>query len=94
MINWKTRFKNPQFWVPFMLFLFSTIGSVAHVTEADVTTWNGVVQIVKNIVMNPAQLFALVFALYGHIVDPTTKGFSDSQQALSYKKPKDWREKQ
>ncbi|OJG82840.1 hypothetical protein RV14_GL002132 [Enterococcus ratti] len=45
-------------------------------------------QIVKNIVMNPAQLFALVFALYGYIVDPTTKGFSDSQQALTYEKPK------
>lgn len=87
-INWKLRLRNPQFWVPFVLFLFSTIGSITHVTDADLATWNGVIKVVHGLVMNPSQLFALVFALYGYIVDPTTKGIKDSEQALTYEKPK------
>lgn len=88
MINWKLRLKNPNFWVPLILFLFSTVGSVAHVAEADLTTWRGLSEVIKNILLNPSQLFAIGFALYGYIVDMTTKGTSDSQKALTYNEPK------
>ncbi|EPH98198.1 holin, phage phi LC3 family [Enterococcus faecalis 13-SD-W-01] len=87
-INWKVRLRNPQFLVPFILFLLSTIGSITHVTDADLSTWSGIVKVAHGLVMNPSQLFALAFALYGYIVDPTTKGVKDSEQALTYEKPK------
>lgn len=83
MINWKLRLKNPNFWIPLLLFLFSTIGSVAHVAEADLTTWSGLSEVIKNILLNPSQLFAIGFALYGYIVDMTTKGSADSEYALT-----------
>lgn len=88
-INWKLRLKNPYLVVPFLLFLFSTIGSIAHVTNTDLATWDGLIHVLKNIIGNPAQLFAIAFAVYGHFVDPTTKGATDSEQALSYSKPKE-----
>ncbi|HGE6622075.1 TPA: phage holin [Listeria monocytogenes] len=37
---------------------------------------------------NPYQVFAVLFAVYGYLVDPTTKGISDSTQALNYTEPR------
>lgn len=88
-INWIVRLKNPYFYVPLLLFIISTVGSVAHVTEADVASWEGLGKIVSGIVKNPAQLFSIVIALYGYIVDPTTPGTSDSAKALKYKRKGD-----
>ncbi|HHQ1229273.1 TPA: phage holin [Listeria innocua] len=38
-INWKVRLKNPQMWVPFILFLGSTILATAQVEGNSITSW-------------------------------------------------------
>lgn len=86
-INWKLRLKNPNFWVPLILFLFSTVASVAHVGKDDLTTWYGLTEVIKNILLNPSQLFAIGFAIYGYIVDMTTDGASDSDYAMTKETP-------
>lgn len=86
-INWKLRW-NPQIVVPFILFLVSTVFATAHVDGASLTSWHSLGNVLWSVLTNPAQLFAIAFAVYGHIVDPTTTGITDSSQAQRYSKPR------
>ncbi|MBC2267659.1 phage holin [Listeria sp. FSL L7-0083] len=87
-INWKLRLKNPQMWVPFLLFLVSTILATAQVEGASMTSWAALGDLLLSVISNPYQLFAVLFAVYGYLVDPTTKGVSDSANALNYSEPR------
>ncbi|HEO8496529.1 TPA: phage holin [Listeria monocytogenes] len=87
-INWKLRLKNPQMWVPFILFLGSTILATAQVEGASITSWAALGELLLSVISNPYQVFAVLFAIYGYLVDPTTKGISDSTQALNYSEPR------
>ncbi|HBM3560227.1 TPA: phage holin [Listeria innocua] len=87
-INWKVRLKNPQMWVPFILFLGSTILATAQVEGASITSWAALGDLLLNVISNPYQVFAVLFAIYGYLVDPTTKGISDSTKALNYSEPR------
>ena len=42
----------------------------------------------KRAVLNPYVCFTVIASVWNAVVDPTTKGFSDSEQALSYERPK------
>lgn len=80
MINFKVRFRNKAFLVPFtttiiaffyqMLAVYNVVPPVA---QDQVTEWFGLG-------------FTILGAL-GIIVDPTTKGFSDSERAMNYEQP-------
>lgn len=79
-LNLKVRLKNPVFLITFLTtviaFVYQILGMfgvVPHISE------DSVVQIVT-LVVN-------MLAGIGVLVDPTTKGISDSTRALSYKKP-------
>ena len=37
---------------------------------------------------NPFQLFTVAFAVLAVFIDPTTAGLGDSEQAMTYSKPK------
>ncbi|EAC7891593.1 phage holin [Listeria monocytogenes] len=87
-INWKLRLKNPQMWVPFLLFLGSTILATAQVEGANLNSWAALGDLLLSVISNPYQLFAVLFAVYGYLVDPTTKGVSDSAKALNYSEPR------
>ncbi|MCD2225559.1 phage holin [Listeria cossartiae] len=87
-INWKLRLKNPQMWVPFLLFLGSTILATAQVEGASLTSWSALGDLLLSVVSNPYQVFAVLFAVYGYLVDPTTKGVRDSAKALNYSEPR------
>lgn len=81
-INWKVRLKHKPFLVAAFALLLLLVQQVAALCGYDTTIYNERV----------TELFNTVLAflvLIGVVVDPTTSGASDSDQALKYKKPKD-----
>lgn len=87
MINWKVRFSNKQFWISFIpavLLLIQVVAAVFGYTLDLGDLGNKLIAVIN-------ALFA-VLVLLGVVTDPTTKGVSDSAQALTYDKPKDDKE--
>lgn len=80
-INWKVRIKNPVFWI-------TVIPSIVSLIYLVLATFGVTPSITENAFTDA--LLALVNALttVGILVDPTTKGVSDSAQAMTYDKPK------
>lgn len=84
MINWKVRATNRMFWlalVPAFLLLIQAVAQVFNIS-LDFTNLN------KDLLGVVNALFT-VLAIVGVVTDPTTKGLSDSTQALTYSKPKE-----
>lgn len=84
MINWKVRATNKTFWlalVPAFLLLIQAVAQVFNIS-VDFTNLN------KDLLGVVNALFT-VLAIIGVVADPTTKGLSDSTQALTYSKPKE-----
>ena len=81
-INWKLRFQNKTTltaivlaFVALVYQVLSLIGIVPSVSESQIVE-------VVGMVIN-------LLCLLGIVVDPTTSGITDSQQALTYEKPKE-----
>lgn len=89
MINWKVRFKNPVWWAQMGLAIFTPILAYAGLTAQDMTTWGAVFDLLKQAVTNPYVLSLVVVSVWNAVNDPTTKGVTDSTQAMSYDKPKE-----
>ncbi|WP_276770531.1 phage holin [Fannyhessea vaginae] len=84
MINWKIRMQNKTFWlalVPAFLLLIQAVAQVFNIS-VDFTNLN------KDL-LNVVNTLFTVLAIVGVVADPTTKGLSDSTQALTYSKPKE-----
>lgn len=84
MINWKVRIRNKMFWVaiiPALALLIQLVASLFGFT-IDLTEVSG-------------KLLAIVDAVFGILViigivqDPTTQGIRDSENAMTYEKPKE-----
>lgn len=84
-INWKVRLKNPYFWTGLIALFIATLG----VAPETLTSWQAVLEMLKGFISNPFAIVCVVVALIGYINDPTTKGFADSKNALTYEVPKD-----
>ena len=89
MINWKVRFKNPTFWVSIGIAVITPILAYMGLTAQDLTTWAAVGSLLKSAVSNPYMLLLVAVSVYNAVIDPTTKGISDSAQALTYTEPKE-----
>lgn len=82
-INWKVRLKNKTFWlaiIPAVLLLVQQIVGLFGVVIDFTPLQNQLVTIIGTIFS--------ILAILGIIVDPTTKGVSDSKQVLTYTEPK------
>lgn len=82
-INWKVRLKNKNFWItliPTVLLLVQPILALLGVDIDLGEIGNALLAIVDGV-------FVLL-ALLGIVTDPTTAGMSDSEQAMTYDKPK------
>ena len=82
-INWLVRIKNKNFWlaiVPAMLLLVQVIAAVFGFTLDLGELGNKLIDVVN-------AAFG-VLAILGIVTDPTTRGISDSEQAMTYQKPK------
>lgn len=83
-LNLKVRIKNPWFWVGLGAIILSAMG----VEPAMFTSWGAVWSAIVDLFTNPLQLFTVAFAVLAVFIDPTTAGIGDSEQAMSYLKPK------
>ena len=88
-INWKVRMRNPMFWVGIIMSVLLPILSYFGLNWEDMTTWAALGRLFVEAIKNPVVVVAVVVSVYNAILDPTTKGFSDSAQALTYDKPKE-----
>lgn len=86
-LNVNVRFKNPSFWYTLGAFILSYVFAYYGITGADMTSWASVGNLAKSVAENPAVVVPLLVGVFGHFVDFTTPGVSDSQRALTYKKP-------
>lgn len=89
MINWLVRFKNPTFWISVVIAIFTPILAYMGITAEDLTTWQSVATLFKEAVSNPYMLLLIAVSVYNAVIDPTTKGISDSAQAMTYTEPKE-----
>ena len=84
-INWKVRFANKDFWmtfIPAVLLLVTVVAEVFGYTLDLGELGNQLLEVVKAV-------FA-VLAILGVVNDPTTAGaLHDSDQAMTYEKPKE-----
>ena len=87
-INLKVRFKNPVFYAQLGLSILTPILTYLGLTVSDITTWAKLGDVLVQAVSNPYVLILVGVSVYNALVDPTTKGFGDSEQALTYNKPK------
>lgn len=87
-INWKIRFKNPQFIAQLVVAIFIPILTYAGITAQDITSWAILLDLMIDAISNPYVLLMVAVSVYNAVVDPTTTGLSDSQQALNYSAPK------
>ena len=83
-INWIARIKNKAFWVALIpaLLLLVQVVLVVFGVEIDLGEFGNKLLEVVNAV------FA-VLTILGVVTDPTTKGLSDSEQAMTYTEPKE-----
>ena len=87
-INWKVRVKNPLFWAQVGLSILTPILAYAGVTAEAITTWTALGELLVGAVSNPYVLAMVLVSVWNTVTDPTTKGVSDSERALTYDKPK------
>lgn len=79
-INWKVRLRHKQFWVALIALLLVLVNQVAEIFGYDITVYNDQITALSETILG-------ILILLGIIVDPTTRGLSDSERALNYKKP-------
>lgn len=83
-VNLKVRIKNPWFWVGVGAIILSAMG----VDPSMFTSWDLVWKAAIDLFTNPFQLVTVVLAVLAVFIDPTTAGVNDSEQVMSYLKPK------
>jgi phi LC3 family holin len=83
-INWRVRLKNKAFWlfiIPAIIFFIQTVASLFGYTLDLSNISNKLIDVVES-------AFVVLMGI-GIVADPTTKGISDSKQALTYFEPKE-----
>lgn len=83
MINWKVRIKNKNFWLSFIpaaLLLIQVVAAVFGFTLDFGELGNKLIAVVNAVF--------LLLSIMGVVNDPTTEGFGDSTQAMTYEEPK------
>ena len=79
-INWKVRLKNPTFWI-------TAVPALVTLIYAVLALFDVVPSITKETVLDAFAAIMAALSTLGVIVDPTTKGVSDSDRALKYERP-------
>lgn len=80
-INWKVRLKSGPFWVGLISLVLTFIYTLLNMA--------GVVpQFDQKQILDIVVMLLQILAFIGVVSDPTTKGLSDSVQAMGYEEPK------
>ena len=88
-MNLKVRFKNPIFIAQFILAILTPILAYAGLTMQDLTSWAILGNIIVDAIKNPYVVGLIIISIWNALNDPTTAGFTDSEQAMTYQKPKE-----
>lgn len=83
-INWEVRIKNKNFWMFAIPALFLVIQALLACFGIDFDF-----TIVQERILNLVNAVFAFLTIIGIVNDPTTKGISDSEQAMTYALPKD-----
>lgn len=86
-MNLKVRIKNPVFWVQIFLSILVPILTYFGLEATDLTSWSVLFNTFADAVKNPYVLGLIVVSVWNALNDPTTKGLTDSEQAMTYSKP-------
>lgn len=81
-INWKIRFKNKTWLLTFIAAVLTLVYRALNI--AGITP-----HIAQEQLVELATMLVGILVLLGVVIDPTTKGGSDSELAMTYKKPRD-----
>ncbi len=76
-INWKARFKNKAFLISFIALILSFVYKALEIFEI-------IPKISESELFDSLSVVVNFLGLMGVVVDPTTKGLSDSERALTY----------
>lgn len=81
-INWRVRLKNKAFWLTVIPAILTVLYAVFDLV--------GVIPALERETLLKA-VYALfsVLSVLGIVIDPTTKGISDSERAMGYTEPYD-----
>ncbi|WP_026566977.1 phage holin [Bacillus sp. UNC41MFS5] len=87
MINWKVRLKNRNWVIAFV----SQIMIIAQMVLACLNSF-GIIDFqltdaIQNGVLTFLNAVFVLLSMLGMVQDPTTKGYGDSERALTYKDP-------
>ena len=87
-INWKVRFNNPVFWASIVATIVVTILTQLGMSWDQITSWSVFGNVLLQAISSPVVVVAVITNVYNAIIDPTTKGLTDSKQAMTYITPK------
>ena len=82
-INWRVRVKNKLFWlaiIPAVLLLIQQVAGLFGLAVDFTQLQDKIIDIVGSVFC--------ILAILGIVADPTTKGMTDSAQAMTYNEPK------
>ena len=79
-INWSVRLRNPMFWL-------TAIPAVISFVYSSLSLFGIVPQIAESTVVSAVSTIISALTALGVLVDPTTKGVTDSPRALTYAQP-------
>ena len=88
-INWKVRLHNPTWWAQVACAIVLPLVCGAGAQWSDMTSWATLGSTLLSALGNPVVVMAMLVQLWTAVTDPTTKGTSDSAQALTYETPKE-----
>ena len=75
-INWKVRLQSGSWWMGIISAVVVAVFAILKLCKVETS-------VTADEIMNAATLILMIPAAIGIITDPTTKGVSDSQQALT-----------
>lgn len=84
MINWNVRLRNKRFVLGLVSALILVVQAVAKVFGLHLNLDN-----FSNNIVDVINSVFTVLVILNVVSDPTTAGFGDSEQALTYSKPKE-----
>lgn len=88
-INWKVRLKNPLFYWALVITIVAPVATNLGINLEDLTSWSVFWNLVKDVLGTPYIVISILINIFFFFIDPTTKGLTDSQRALTYQKPKE-----
>lgn len=86
-INLKARANNPRFWITAIAVIGSYIVTSMGAQIEDFNTWGDLFVMFGDFFSTPGKVIPAIVGIWGILIDPTTKGFKDSDLVLSYDKP-------